>query len=76
MVVYQACIGGGSGSPSRPPRTAYSELAFTLGGLAAIAAFMSGMVLIVPAVSVQTAVGTELAATDADPTPAQQERLA
>jgi hypothetical protein len=51
-------------------------LAFTLGGLAAIAAFISGMVLLVPAVSVQTAVGMELAATDAGPTPAQLERLA
>jgi hypothetical protein len=50
-------------------------LAFTLGGLAAIAAFMSGVALIVPAVSAQTAVGAELAASGAEPTAAQRERL-
>jgi hypothetical protein len=51
-------------------------LAFTLGGLAAIAAFVSGMALIMPAVSVQTAVGAELAASGAEPTAPQRERLA
>ena len=50
-------------------------LAFTIGGLAAIAAFVSGMALIVPAVTVQTAVGAELAASGAEPTAAQRERL-
>lgn len=51
-------------------------LAFTLGGLAAIAAFVSGMALLVPAVSAQTAVSAELATSGAQPTAAQQQRLA
>ena len=37
---------------------------------------MSGMALIVPAVSAQTAVGAELAGSGAEPTAAQRERLA
>lgn len=51
-------------------------LAFTLGGLAAIAAFVSGIALLVPAVSAQTAVSAELATSGAQPTAAQQQRLA
>ena len=51
-------------------------LAFTIGGLAAIAAFVLGGILIGPGIAGQTAVRGELAAGDGVPTPAQQERLA
>jgi uncharacterized membrane protein len=50
-------------------------LAFTIGGLAAIVAFIGGMVLIGPSVAEQTAVRNELAATGGGPTDAQRERL-
>jgi hypothetical protein len=50
-------------------------LAFTIGGLAAIAALVGGGVLIGPAIAEQTAVHGELAAGDGRPTAAQQERL-
>jgi hypothetical protein len=51
-------------------------LAFTVGGLAAIVAFVGGMVLIGPSVAEQTAVRNELAASGGGPTDAQRERLA
>jgi hypothetical protein len=50
-------------------------LAFTIGGLAAIVAFVGGMILIGPSVADQTAVRNELAATGGGPTDAQRERL-
>ena len=50
-------------------------LAFTIGGLAAIIAFVGGGVLIGPGIAEQTAVRGELAAGDGVPTVAQQERL-
>lgn len=50
-------------------------LAFTIGGLAAIAAFVGGMILIGPSVAEQSAVRNELAAGDGVPTEAQRERL-
>jgi hypothetical protein len=50
-------------------------LAFTIGGIAAIAALVGGGVLIGPAIAEQTAVHGELAAGDGTPTAAQQERL-
>ena len=52
--------------------TAPSGLAFTIGGLAAIAAFVGGMVLIGPIVAEQSAVQNELAASGAAPTEAQR----
>ncbi len=52
-----------------------SGLAFTIGGLAAIAAFVGGMVLIGPSVAAQTAVRNELAAGDGVPSEAQRRRL-
>jgi uncharacterized membrane protein len=52
-----------------------SGLAFTIGGLAAIVAFVGGMILIGPSVAEQTAVGNELAASGGVPTEAQRERL-
>jgi uncharacterized membrane protein len=55
--------------------TSPSGLAFTVGGLAAIAAFVGGLLLIGPSVSEQTAVQTELAAGDGVPTEAQRQRL-
>jgi hypothetical protein len=51
-------------------------LAFTIGGLAAIIAFVGGMVLIGPSVATQTAVQNELASTGGEPTAAQLDRLA
>ena len=51
-------------------------LAFTIGGLAAIAAFVLGGILIGPGIAEQTAVGRELAATNAEPTAEQRARLA
>jgi uncharacterized membrane protein len=50
-------------------------LAFTIGGLAAIAAFVAGSVLTGPSVAEQTAVQNELAAGDGVPTEAQRQRL-
>ena len=50
-------------------------LAFTIGGLAALAAFVGGFVLIGPGVAAQTAVQTELARGDGVPTEAQRQRL-
>lgn len=52
-----------------------SGLAFTIGGLAAIAAFVAGAVLTGPSVAEQTAVQNELAAGDGVPTEAQLRRL-
>ena len=53
-----------------------SGLAYTIGGLAAIAAFVGGMVLIGPSIAEQTAVQGELAASGGEPTDAQRARLA
>ncbi len=50
-------------------------LAFTIGGLAAIAAFVGGLVLIGPSVATQGAVQRELAATGGAPTDDQRARL-
>lgn len=51
-------------------------LAYAIGGLAAIAAFVGGMILIGPSVREQTEVRNELAASGGAPTPEQRERLA
>jgi hypothetical protein len=51
-------------------------LGFTIGGLAAIASFVLGLILIGPSIGAQVAVETELAAGDGVPTEAQKERLA
>jgi hypothetical protein len=56
--------------------TSPSGLAFTIGGLAAVAAFVGGLVLIGPSLAAQTAVQTELATGDGLPTDAQRQRLA
>ncbi len=50
-------------------------LAFTIGGLAAITAFVGGMVLIGPSAADQQAVAREMAGGDGVPTSAQRERL-
>ena len=50
-------------------------LAFTIGGLAAIAAFVGGFLLIGPGIAEQTAVQKELAVGDGVPTEAQRQRL-
>lgn len=56
--------------------TSPTGLGYTIGGIAAIAAFVLGGILIGPGVAEQTAVRGELAAGDgAPPSPAQQERL-
>jgi hypothetical protein len=55
--------------------TSPTGLAFTIGGLAAIAAFIGGAVLVGPSVAEQTAVQTELAQGDGVPTEAQRQRL-
>ncbi len=55
--------------------TSPTGLAYTIGGLAAIIAFVGGAVLIGPSIAEQTAVRGELAAGDGVPTPAQRERL-
>jgi len=52
-----------------------SGLAFTIGGIAAIAAFVGGMLLIGPSAAEQTAVGNEVAASGGGPTEAQRHRL-
>ena len=51
-------------------------LAFTIGGLAAILAFVLGGILIGPGIAEQTAVRGELASGNGEPTPEQRERLA
>jgi hypothetical protein len=56
--------------------TSPTGLAFTLGGLAALAAFVGGLVLIGPAVAEQTTVQTELARGNGMPTQSQRQRLA
>jgi uncharacterized membrane protein len=50
-------------------------LAFTIGGLAAIAAFFGGFILVGPSIAAQTAVQSELARGDGVPTEAQRQRL-
>ncbi len=50
-------------------------LAFTIGGLAAVAAFVGGMVLIGPSVAAQTAVARELEASNGVANESQRERL-
>jgi hypothetical protein len=52
-----------------------SGLAFTIGGLAAIVAFVGGMILIGPGVAEQAAVQRELAATGDSPSESQRTRL-
>jgi uncharacterized membrane protein len=52
-----------------------SGLAFTIGGLAAVAAFIAGAVLTGPSVAEHTAVQNELVASDGIPTEAQRQRL-
>ncbi len=52
-----------------------SGLAFAVGGLAAIIAFVGGAVLIGPAIAEQTAVKGELTGGDGVPTAAQRARL-
>jgi hypothetical protein len=52
-----------------------SGVAFAIGGLAAVVAFVSGMILIGPSVADETAVRNELAASGGAPTDAQQDRL-
>ena len=54
--------------------TSPTGLAFTIGGLAAVAAFVGGLVLIGPSLAAQTAVQTELATGDGLPTDAQRQR--
>ena len=56
--------------------TSPSGLAFTIGGIAAIIAFVGGMVLIGPSVAEETAVQRELAASGGVPDAGQQARLA
>jgi hypothetical protein len=51
-------------------------LAFTIGGLAAIVAFVLGGILIGPGIAEQTAVRGELASSNAEPTAEQSARLA
>ena len=55
--------------------TSPTGLAFTIGGLAAIVAFVMGFILVGPSVAEQTAVRTEMAGGDGVPTEAQRERL-
>jgi len=50
-------------------------LAYTIGGLAAIVAFVGGMILIGPGAAEQTAVRNELAASGGTPSDAQRGRL-
>jgi hypothetical protein len=56
--------------------TTPSGLAFTLGGLAAVATFVGGMILIGPSIAAQTTVRNEMAQGDGVPTEEQQRRLA
>jgi hypothetical protein len=55
--------------------TSPSGLAFTVGGLAAITAFVAGLILVGPSVAAQTAVRNELASGDGVPSDAQRARL-
>lgn len=55
--------------------TSPTGLAFTIGGLAAIVAFVLGFILVGPSVAEQTAVQTEMAGGDGVPTEAQRKRL-
>lgn len=52
-----------------------SGLTFALGGLAALVAFVGGMILIGPSVADETAVRNELAASGGAPTDVQRQRL-
>jgi hypothetical protein len=56
--------------------TSPSGLGFTIGGLAAIASFVGGLVLVGPSVATQTAVQNELAAGNGVPSEEQRRRLA
>ena len=56
--------------------TSPTGLAFTIGGLAAIGAFVLGGILIGPGVGEQAAVARELAESKAEPTAEQNARLA
>jgi hypothetical protein len=56
--------------------TSPSGFAFTLGGLAAIVAFVGGMILIGPSVAAQAAVERELVASGSAPNAEQTARLA
>lgn len=56
--------------------TSTTGLAFTVGGLAAIASFVLGFVLVAPSVAEQTSVRNELASTGGEPSSAQLARLA
>ena len=53
-----------------------SGIGFTIGALAALLSFLLGMALVGPSVAMQTAVQSELAASGAEPSAAQRERLA
>jgi hypothetical protein len=53
-----------------------SGLAFTIGGLAAIVAFVGGMILIGPGAAAQAAIQKELAASGGPPSAEQSARLA
>lgn len=55
--------------------TSPSGLAFTVGGLAAIIAFLAGLALVGPSLAAQTAVRNELASGDGVPSDAQRARL-
>jgi hypothetical protein len=52
-----------------------SGLTFAIGGIAAIVAFVGGMILIGPSAADQGAVQRELAASGGEPTDAQRQRL-
>ena len=67
---WRASAGLQSDWISTPP-----GLAFTIGGLAAITAFVGGFVLIGPSIAEQTAVQNELASGDGVPTETQRQRL-
>ena len=55
--------------------TSPSGLAFTIGGLAALVAYIGGFVLIGPSIAAQAAVHAELAGGDGVPTESQRQRL-
>jgi uncharacterized membrane protein len=67
---WRASAGLQSDWISTPP-----GLAFTVGGLAAIATLVGGFVLIGPSIAEQTAVQNELASGDGAPTETQRQRL-
>lgn len=56
--------------------TSPTGLAFTIGGVAALAAYLGGLVLIGPGIAEQNAVHAELARGDGVPTEDQRRRLA